>query len=167
MKYLFIIIALLILGHSVYSQKSYLIEGKDYCGYVFTKEHSIYGFPPESNRCTLTEENIIQAEAILKKNISTEYVKKYVKSWQSTWKARFHLNKMNLKKYYRQYVGYLTQNNEVVVHIFLIRKSLIIDIIKEMSEDIVAIFDGGSDFWSICINLHTEQVFNMEVNGIG
>ena len=57
-----LIIILLVLGYLSYSQESYFVEGKDYCGYVFTKEHSIYGFPPESNRCTLTEENIIQAD---------------------------------------------------------------------------------------------------------
>ena len=165
-----LIIILLVLGYLSYSQESYFVEGKDYCGYVFTKEHSIWGFPPEiiigevpigSNRYTLTEENIIQAETILRNNINTEYVK----SCQFLWKKP-PINKRTLKKYYRQYIGYITPNNEEIVCIYLIIKGFVHDI-KRLSDDLIEVHDGGYCYWRISVNLQTQQVFGMKVNGIG
>ena len=33
-------------------------------------------------------------------------------------------------------------------------------------EDIIDVCDGGSDHWSIKINISTKQLFDMKVNGI-
>ena len=167
MKYI-LIIGLFIIGYCSYSQESYYIKGKDYYGFVFSGEHSICGFPPEiiignvpigSHRCTLTEENIIQAETILRNNINTEYVK----SCQFLWKKP-PINKRTLKKYYRQYIGYLTPNNEEIVRIYLIIKDFVPDI-KRLSDDLIEVYDGGYCYWRISVNLQTQLVFDMEVNG--
>ena len=174
MKHLFITIALLILGYCAYSQESYFIEGEDYYGYVFSREDSIGGFPPEiiigdvpigSRRYTLTEENIVQAEKILRENINTGYVKEYIKSWESDWKTRCRLNKTTLKNYYRQYIGYLTPDREAIVYITLITKGTVRDI-KHLSDGLIEVHDGGDSYWTICINLQTQQVFNMNLNGM-
>ncbi len=168
-----LIVVLLILGYLSYSQESYFVEGKDYCGYVFSKEDSLGGFPPEiivgnvpigSRRYTLTEKNIIRTEAILKKSINTEYVKKYVNSWESAWNTRFLLDKSTLKKYYRQYIGYLTPNNEEIVYICLIAKGFVSNI-KKLSDGLIEVSDGGYSYWTITINLKTRKVFDMVVNG--
>ena len=170
MKNIPIIFILLILSCWVYFQESYFVEGKGYYGYVFSKEHSIWSFPPEiiigevpigSNRYTLTEENIIQAETILKNNINTEYVK----SCQLLWKKP-PINKRTLKKYYRQYIGYITPNNEEIVYICLIAKGFVYNI-KELSDGLIDVHDGGYCYWRISVNLQTQQVFDMKVNGIG
>ena len=151
-----------------YSQESYFVEGKGYYGYVFSKEHSIWGFPPEiiigsvpigSYRCNLTEENIVQSEKILKKNINS----KYVKSCQ-IWGDKPYINKNTLANYNRQYVGYLTPDNEVIVCVYLIIKTNSIGDDK-LSEDIIVIYDGGYSYWTIAINLKTRKVFDMMVNG--
>lgn len=158
----------MVLGYLSYSQESYFVEGKDYFGYVFSKEDSLGGFPPEiiigevpigSNRYTLTEENIIQAETILRNNINTEYVK----SCQLLWKKP-PINKRTLRKYYRQYIGYITPNNEEIVYICLIAKGFVSNI-KELSDDLIDVHDGGYCYWRISVNLQTQQVFDMKVNG--
>ncbi len=155
-----LIIILLVIGYLSYSQESYFVEGKGYYGYVFSKDRSLNGFPSESNRYTLTTENISQAELILKNNINTEYVK----SRRQLCSRRALINKITLKKYYRQYVGYLNTNNEVIAYVCLTRKDAVDDI-KDLSEDLIMVCDGGCAFWRIYINLQTQQVFDMEVNG--
>lgn len=73
------------------------------------------------------------------------------------------ITKKTLRKYVRQYVGYLTDNNEVVVKIYLNK----IDPDDDPSSDILEYFDGGSNHWSIRINLNTGELYDMEVNGDG
>ncbi len=74
------------------------------------------------------------------------------------------INKRTLKKYVRQYVGYLTENGEVFILIYF-NKGLDMDETYFL-EDIIVVCDGGSDHWSIKINITTKQLFDMEVNGI-
>ena len=54
-------------NHLVYSQLhlfagSGICRGKGYEGYIFPKEHSLWGFPPEQNRYTPSSEEIALAE---------------------------------------------------------------------------------------------------------
>ena len=75
------------------------------------------------------------------------------------------INKRTLKKYMRQYVGYLTERGNIIIQIFLNKD---IDMDKNnLSEDILAVFDGGINHWSIKINISTEELFDLQINGIG
>ncbi len=152
-----LIIILLVLGYLSYSQESYFVEGKGYYGYVFSKDRSLNGFPPESNRYNLTQEDIVQAEAFLKDNINTEYVQSSL-----LWGLSSPVNKRTLKKYYRQYIGYLNSDNEVIVRVNLTK---CVWEVNELSDDLIVALGGGSAFWEIYINLHTKQVFGLDVNG--
>ena len=127
-----------------------------YKGYIFSKEHAIWGFPPETTRYTLNKKEVAQAENLLRGKID-----EYVVSHQVY--ADPPIKKKTLRKYVRQYVGYLTDNNEVVVKIYLNK----IDPDDDPSSDILEYFDGGSNHWSIRINLNTGELYDMEVNGGG
>jgi hypothetical protein len=159
MKSIFAIITFLFMNGYLYSQTAEYVKGKGYEGYVFPKEHAIWGFPPEQNRYTPSKEDIEQAEKILKDSIGTDYVKSNQKMY-----SKLPINKRTLKKYVRQYIGYLTENNEIVVCIYL-NKDIELDKNK-LSEDIISVLDGGSNHWRICINLFTKKLSDMSVNGI-
>ena len=141
-----------------YSQKAVYVKEKGYKGCIFPKEHSIWGLPPEPNRYTLNLEDIAQAEKILRDSIGTDYVKSNQKMYRKP-----PINKNTLKKYVRQYVGYSTEDGKIIIHIYL-NKGIEMDKNK-LSEDIIAVFGGGSNHWRVKINTSTKELFDMQVNG--
>lgn len=143
----------------VYSQEAVYVKGKGYEGYIFPKEHSIWGFLPEQNRYTPNLEDIAQAEKILQDSIGTDYVKSNQEAY-----CKPPINKNTLKKYVRQYVGYSTENGKIIIHIYL-NKGIEMDKNK-LLEDIIAVIGGGSNHWRIKINISTKELFDMQVNGI-
>jgi len=159
MKKIFAIITILFMASCVYSQEAVYVEGKGYEGYVFPKEHSIWDFPPEQNRYTPNSEEIALAEKILRDSIKTDYVKSHQQAYRKP-----PINKKTLKKYVRQYVGYATEEGEIIIHIYL-NKGIEVDKNK-LSKEIIAVFGGGSNHWHIKINISTKELFDMQVNGI-
>lgn len=159
MKKIFVIIGILFVVSYVYSQEVVYVKGKGYEGYVFPKEHSIWGFPPEQNRYTPNLEDIAQAEKILQDSIGTDYVRSNQEAY-----CKPPINKNTLKKYVRQYVGYLTADGKIIIHVYL-NKGVEIDKNK-LWEDIIVVFGGGSNHWHIKINISTKELFDMQVNGI-
>ena len=142
----------------VYSQGAVYVNGKGYKGYIFPKGHSIWGFPSEQNRYTPNLEDIAQAEKILQDSIETDYVKSNQEAY-----CKPPINKNTLKKYVRQYVGYSTEDGKIIIHIYL-NKDIEMDKNK-LSEEIIAVFGGGSNHWCIKINISTKELFDMQVNG--
>ena len=159
MKNLFLVVIFLIMSNYVYSQEVVYVKGKNYEGYIFSKEYLILGFPSEKDRYTPSPEDITQAEKILKNSINTDYVKDNQKQY-----IKPPINNKTLKKYVRQYVGYLTEEGEIIIHIYL-NKGL--EISKDrLSEDIIMVADGGINHWRININLSTKRLSAMNINGI-
>ena len=142
----------------VYSQEAVYVKGKGYEGYIFPKGHSIWGFPSEQNRYTPNLKDISLAEKILRDSIGTDYVKSNQEAY-----CKSPINKNTLKKYVRQYVGYLMEDGKIIIHIYL-NKGIEMDKNK-LSEDIIAVFGGGSNHWCIKINISTKELFDMQVNG--
>jgi len=64
-----------------------------------------------------------------------------------------------LKKYVRQYVGYLTDNNEVVIWINFLHKTYCNENEDKnrLSEDIITVYGGGYYFWRISVNITTKE----------
>ena len=87
----------------------------------------------------------------------------YLKSHQQTYRKP-PINKKTLKKYVRQYVGYATEEGEIIIHIYL-NKGIEVDKNK-LSKEIIAVFGGGSNHWHVKINISTKELFDMQVNGI-
>ena len=157
MKFVLSILCLL-LTYGVYSQNVTHIKGRKYEGYSFPKEFYLEGFPPASNRYTLSDTDIYRAEEILLKNIP------YLITPCSSHKVK--LRKVRLHKYYRQYVGYIDGNEQILVHINFISKDTITSI-KELSEDLIMIVDGGGSYWEMIINITTGKVISIKQNGYG
>jgi hypothetical protein len=149
----------LFISNSVYSQETVYAKGKEYEGYIFPKEQSIWGFPSEKRRYTPSSEDIAQAEKILQDSINSNYMKQNQKQYKKP-----PINKRTLNKYMRQYVGYLTDNNEFVIWINLFKKGNIGN--QDPVIDIIYSQDGGYNFWSIRINITTKELSDIRINGI-
>ncbi|MFT3902977.1 MAG: hypothetical protein QM727_07370 [Niabella sp.] len=80
-----------------------------------------------------------------------------------------------MNKYFRQYVGFINDKGERIIHINLHwDKFTIIDRIKgywngrlDYSFDYSITLDGGSRYWSVNVNLVEEQLYGLSVNGVG
>src|SRR5574344_593610 len=142
-----------LLFHSyINAQNASYIKGKHFTGYAFPKEYVIMGLPPESNRYTLSHENIIEAEKLLRDSVP------------HLTNAYGHTYKPHLKNYYHQYVGYITSNNHILVHIYLSRKGEIM-YDNEVSKDLILVFDGGDNFWEIVIDVTGKRILGFGQHG--
>jgi hypothetical protein len=159
MRNILLVIAIFLFMNNVYSQEAIHVKGRCYEGYIFSKEHSIWGFPPKENRYTPTPENIAQAEKILKDSINTDYVRSNQKAYRKT-----PINSRTLNSYMRQYVGYLTDDNEIVIWVNLFKRKNIGN--QDPALDIISVLGGGYYFWSIRVNITTKELFDMRINGI-
>lgn len=156
MKRNILFIGFVLLCLSGYSQESTLIKGKDYIGYAFNKDHFVFmSIDNQKERYTPTQENIIQAEKIVKDSINN-YLKRE--------KIYTHSIKQNkLKKYKRQYVGFITKNGDIVIYIAFLKN---VDHIDRLSKDIVVVCDGGETYWRIFVNLTKNTLYGIRINGI-
>jgi hypothetical protein len=69
-----------------------------------------------------------------------------------------------LTKYKRQYVGIINQNGDMVVWVnFIWAKDK--DSIKKLGDEIIIILDGCSYYWNVKVNLSSENLFDLSING--
>ena len=72
-KLCFIFLLLFVTYSSAFPQAITYVKNCRYKGYIFSKEHAIWGFPPETTRYTLNKKEVAQAENLLRGKID-EYV---------------------------------------------------------------------------------------------
>jgi len=81
----------------------------------------------------------------------------------------------NLNKYFRQYIGFINDKDEKVIHInFYWDEYTLFDRLKgyddqrlNYTSDFATVFDGGSHYWNINVNLTKNKLERLEVNGLG
>jgi hypothetical protein len=138
--------------------KAQKIKTKCFEGYIFSKNYN--GILPLGNfkRFTPSESDVENAEKILKKQIRSLNVDL--------------LNQVDgcpvihkkLTKYKRQYVGIINQNGDMVVWVnFIWAKDK--DSIKKLGDEIIIILDGCSYYWNVKVNLSSENLFDLSING--
>lgn len=159
MKKVLIGMILVFLANSLaYSQEVVYIKKQKFEGYIYPKDFPIWGFPPENNRYTPQKQDIEQAENIIQDNIRficTELMHK-----------RYgYCRTKKLRKYIRQYVGYVTEDKQIIIKIFFSKKGTFNN--HTFKDDIILVQDGGSDYWQISVNLTIRTLFDLFVNGEG
>ena len=120
------------------------------------------------NRFTPTEEDIALAESILR-----ERIREANKNRINQFGKRQHIDK-NLNKYFRQYVGYLNKNGDRTIYInFHWDRFTLMDRVKgywddrlDYTSDYSIVFDGGSRYWSVNVNLTSKTLYGQSVNGV-
>ena len=121
-----------------------------YKGYSFDNTFGIGSFPPEFNQITLKLSQIDLAERILRDSL-VNYI-------QVNNINNINVEKENLKKYNRQYLGYVNENEEVVVLILFHKHKRI----KELSSRVFGFRDGVD--WCIEVNIHSKKIYNLKIN---
>jgi hypothetical protein len=120
------------------------------------------------NRFTPTQKDIAFAENILR-----EQIEKANKPHTNQFGKRQYIEK-NLSKYFRQYVGLINKQGERIIHVNLHWERFTLkDRIKgywddrlDYTSDFSTVFDGGSRYWSINVNLTTKTLYGLSVNGV-
>lgn len=119
-------------------------------------------------RFTPTKEDIALTESILKEQIS-EANKRRINQF-----GRPQYIDKNLNKYFRQYVGFLNTNGDRIIHINMHwDRFTVTDRIKgywddrlDYTSDYSIVFDGGSRYWSVNVNLTSKTLYGLSVNGV-
>jgi hypothetical protein len=69
-----------------------------------------------------------------------------------------------LKKYCRQYVGFVNSKGERVIWINLFWNK---DLIDDAAKDIIRVNDGCSYYWNVGVNIDRKLICDLQVNGNG
>lgn len=136
------------------------IKGKGFTGYIFNENHFVLmSIENQKMRYTPNKKDILNAEKLLKGNLKCK------NSEQANQKNGCPVIHKNLKKYIRQYVGFINTEGEKIIWInFLWDKN--IDESK-LKQDIIMTHDGCSHYWNIKINIDKEVLYELNINGNG
>lgn len=119
-------------------------------------------------RITLTKEEVELAEKVLKQQIKTAN-----RAHMNQLKKREYIHR-NLPKYFRQYIGFIDEKGNKIVHINCHWDNFsIVDRLKgywdsrlEYTSDYSIVFDGGSHYWSVNVDLNKKVLYGLSVNGL-
>jgi hypothetical protein len=157
----FAILILIALTANAQQDKGQHIKEIKFEGFLFPKENvKDSDWMPLSNmkeRYTPSREEIFKAEDILFKQL-----KEINTSLMNQGNGCPIIHK-NLKKYKRQYFGYINDIGEKIIWINLVWNRD--DNNKGLDEGVRFVLDGCSYFWNIKVNLNEEKLFDLIVNG--
>lgn len=157
MKFTFFILSIMFSSSIAFCQSSIHVKGKDYEGYIFNKEHFVFGtVEKQKDRYTPTMNDIKCIEQILKNNVD------YIKDNQTEKIKGYPVIYRNMNKYKRQYIGYQTQSGDIIIWVNFLKDY---DNQSALAQDIIYVNDGGSYYWSVFINMTKKELFNMRING--
>lgn len=119
------------------------------------------------NRFTPTKAEIELAESILKTQIES-LNRPHINQFEKRQYIDKHLN-----KYFRQYIGFINKHGDSIIHInFHWDRFTLTDRIKgywddklKYTSDFSIVFDGGSRYWNVNVNLTSKKLFGLSVNG--
>jgi hypothetical protein len=138
------------------NENAYLISNNNSFGEIFNENFESNAIENSLKRFTPTIEEVNQAENILKLGF-----KKSNKSKDGRFISR------NLKDYKRQYLGYINSDGEKMLHIsFYLDKNSKKQDNRFWKEEYKMILDGGTSYWIVKINLKTNKLENIAINGV-
>ncbi|MEO9872150.1 hypothetical protein [Ekhidna sp.] len=152
---------LLVASISLQGQSAEVVSGKKYRGAIFNSEYAMppWTFTIKEKRFTPTSEEIDKIEVKLKLEIND-----LNSDGLNQGKGYGPAIHKNLRKYVRQYLGFINEKGERVILInCLWLKSSFADGWKE---EWINVSDGGSQYWQVKYNLDQEQFYDFGVNGV-
>jgi len=152
-----LIIGYLLVG--IINIPSTFIKGKCFEGFIFDKSNEVLiSVDNQKERYTPSNGDIIEAEKILYGQIEKL---NYNRINQTNKNPIIH---KKLSKYKRQYVGFKTINDEKIIWINFIWNK---DYYERLGNDVIFVYDGGSYFWNVKVNISNQSLFDLDVNGNG
>jgi hypothetical protein len=142
------------------------VKGDDFEGVVFSQD---FVFPFLSNqsgdrRFTPSNTDIEAAEKLLTTNIKSINTLKLKQGGENG-----PIIHENLKKFARQYYGYVSDEGEKIVYISCLMKSNYKRSDKQLPNWIkgaVVVLNGGSNYWQVQANLSNQTLFGLDINGL-
>lgn len=161
MRYFFFVCFLSLYSFSL-AQESVHVKEKEYEGYIFQKEHFVFkSVENQKERYTPSLDDIKLVESILKNGINAEMER--LAPYPSLHNGG-RISNWNMVKYRRQYVGYLTNDGDIIIWINLLDDLSVSE--KELGTEIIQVKDGGARYWNICVNITKRKLFDMYINGV-
>ena len=144
---------------SLYSEST-LVKGKDFTGYIFDENHFVLlTIDNQFKRYTPSKEDVLLAESIIKNKLKCLNVDLVNQGYKCP------IIDKKTKKYMRQYVGFINNNNEKILWINFIWENKFSK--DKISKDIIQVMDGCSYYWNIKVNLNTNNLNDLNINGQG
>jgi len=156
MKRILYFLIMLFVNISIFSQEPIAreIKSKNYKGYIFSNDYFVFGINPRNTKShyTPTIQDIQEVETILIDNIDV-------------FASKFNPNmtKKNLKKYVRQYFGFINEDNEIVIYVNFL-KNIDQNQKLKINKEFLSILDGGDDYWQVYINIIRKKLFGLTIN---
>lgn len=151
------------------SQTTY-VKGKNFEGTIFSKEYQMpfSENPSQDRRFTPTIKDIELVEKLLREQL------KKINNGLNQGKHLGPKIHKKLKKYQRQYIGYVSEDGENLIYLSCNwQRHNLFDKIRGFTPprdswktDFWIVFDGGSYHWNLKINLDREELVDLGVNGI-
>lgn len=138
------------------STMNYVIETADFTGVMFGKDST--KLTAEDSYVNLTAEEIVKAEKVFRRCL---------------YKDRMDADSMAIDprmiqeptEYYRQYEGFVDEKGQKNIGIQFFTKSFAQGHGSDWKTRRIAVEDGGNSFFSIVINIETEECYFFMVNG--
>jgi hypothetical protein len=110
-------------------------------------------------RFTPTREEIEKAEIALSNNLK-------ILNKQGVNQSSTPIIHKNLRKYKRQYFGYIDKNGDriLLINCFWSKNKVYTD--RWLTSRIM-VLDGGSYYWNVKFNLDKKELFELDINGYG
>ena len=135
------------------------VFGHNYHGYAFHKNWDVdVTVENMDGRYTPTDEEIAQVEKLVKKRIA------YLNRFHENQEGMCPIIDEHLSKYERQYVGFTDVHGYRIVWVNFVWDD---KVKNQLSQDIVLTEGGCGHYWHLKVNLDTEKVYGLEVNGSG
>lgn len=142
----------------LFSQNSEYYKGRGYQGYAFNKDFFVFmSIENQKERYTPTKQDINLCEEILKRDID-ELI--------SSLNLCTSISNNTLEKYWRQYVGFVNKDGDIIIWINMLYKRSNHLTKAELSNDIISVEDGGEDFWNIYVNVTKKYLYKLQINGV-
>ena len=128
-------------------------------GYIFDSAYiALVSVENQKERYTPSEEDIRKAESIIKEKLKDANKQRINQT------DNCPVIHKNLKKYMRQYVGFLNNDGQKIIWVNMIWKD---KGIKDLGKEIITVLDGCSYYWNVKINLSEESLYDLDINGLG
>ncbi len=151
------ILMLIVTTTDAFSGEPVYCSGKGYRGYIFDSSHFVLkSIEHQEKRYTPTTDDVKKAEHVLKEKLKGVNIERINQLDDCP------IVHKNLKKYCRQYVGFINEKGQRIIWVNLFWNK---EVEKQAKEGIVVVQDGCSYFWNIEINIDSENLINLQVNG--
>lgn len=135
------------------------VSGSNYHGYAFHKNWEVdFTVENQDGRYTPTDEDIMKTEKLIQKKIA------YLNRNHENQEGMCPLIDEHMTKYERQYVGFTDMHGYRIIWANFVWDANAKD---KLTKDIVLTEGGCGHYWHVKVNLDTEKVYGLEVNGSG